>query len=237
MVNQEHTLLIVDDDDDIRITLSDHLRKRGFGVHAAGSAEEARNYLEETSVDLVILDIMMPGEDGLSLCRHLQDTNGPPVILLTALSDDTDKIVGLEIGADDYVSKPFNPRELLARIKAVLRRSGASSDNKSEALPLTFGPWTLDDMQSEITKDTGLVVSLSAGELALLKALLSRAGDVLSRDDLMQLIRGREVYAFERSIDNSIARLRKKIEVDPGSPRIIKTVRGGGYCFVRNPAP
>ncbi len=226
------TILVVDDEDDIRESLCSHLERSGFRTRSAASAVEARTWLTSNKAELVLLDIMMPGEDGLSLCRHLREVDKTPVILLTALTDDMDKIVGLEIGADDYVTKPFNPRELVARIRAVLRRSTDKSASPAKPKPNTFAGWVLDEEQSEITRTDGLVVTLSAGELSILKVFIDHAGDVLSRDDLMQHSRGRDTLAFERTIDNVISRLRKKIEVDASNPRIIKTVRGGGYRLV-----
>lgn len=235
-MSKQPAILVVDDDTEIRDTLCAHLSKMGFAATQAESAAAARNHLKQNSADLVVLDIMMPGEDGLSLCRHLQEVGKTPVILLTALSDDTDKIVGLEVGADDYLTKPFNPRELVARIRAVLRRSGDVAAPIIEKGNRSFANWSLDEQQSELTRDDGVIIVISSGELALLVAFLDHPGDVLSRDDLMQITRGRETLAFERSIDNTIARLRKKIEVDPAAPRIIKTVRGGGYRLVSEAA-
>lgn len=225
-------ILVVDDEADIRESLCEHLQRSGFTAHGADSAAAARTWLETAQTDLVILDIMMPGEDGLSLCRHLREVDKTPVILLTALTDDTDKIVGLEIGADDYVTKPFNPRELVARIRAVLRRAGDTEAPAKEAHSPSFAGWTLNEQQSELTRDDGLVVPLSAGELSILNVFVRNIGETLSRDDLMRMSRGRETLAFERTIDNVISRLRKKIESDPSNPRIIKTVRGGGYRLV-----
>lgn len=229
-------ILVVDDEPDIRETLCAHLGRNGFEAVSAENADNARTLLKSQETDLVVLDIMMPGEDGLSLCRHLRETSNTPVILLTALADDTDRIVGLEIGADDYVTKPFNPRELIARIKAVLRRAGtgnaaANDDSKATIVDglLKFDRWQLDTAQSELRRDDGLIVPVSTGELSLLRVFLTHPGDVLSRDDLMELTRGREALPFERSIDNMISRVRRKIEADPKTPRIIKTVWGGGY--------
>ncbi|MCI4666345.1 MAG: response regulator [Neomegalonema sp.] len=223
-------VLIVDDDAQIREALAESLDKVGFSVVALDSAAAARAYLAENQPDLVILDVMMPGEDGLSLCRWLRETLDLPVILVTALGDETDKIVGLEIGADDYVPKPFNVRELVARIKAVLRRSRSNGAGKRVSA-LRFGRWRLDPAQSELHRDDGLVVPLSSGELSLLRVLLDHPLETLSRDALMAKTRGREALPFERSIDNMISRLRRKIEADPSNPRHIKTVWGGGYRF------
>lgn len=231
------TILVVDDEADIRESLCSHLERSGFQTARAASAVEARTWLTSNRAALVMLDIMMPGEDGLSLCRHLREVDKTPVILLTALTEDTDKIVGLEIGADDYITKPFNPRELVARIRAVLRRIPESDAPPIKPKTNRFSGWTLDEDQSEITRKDGLIVSLSAGELAILKVFVEHAGDVLSRDDLMQHSRGRDTLAFERTIDNVISRLRKKLEIDATNPRIIKTVRGGGYRLISSGEP
>lgn len=231
-MSEQATILVVDDDAEIRESLCAHLQRSGFAAHGEESAAAARLWLKSDRPTLVLLDIMMPGEDGLSLCRHLREVDKTPVILLTALTDDTDKIVGLEIGADDYVTKPFNPRELVARIRAVLRRSQTSDPAPSASASPRFAGWTLNEQQSELTRDDGLVVPLSAGELSILTVFLDHRGETLSRDDLMRLSRGRETLAFERTIDNVISRLRKKVEKDPANPRIIKTVRGGGYRLV-----
>jgi len=232
-VTESSIILVVDDEADIRESLCAHLQRSGFATASAASADEARTWLNDNRAGLVLLDIMMPGEDGLSLCRHLREVDKTAVILLTALADDTDKIVGLEIGADDYVTKPFNPRELVARIRAVTRRVEPSTQMADKS-PQTkqFAGWIFDEEQSEIKRKDGVVVTLSAGEASILKVFVEHAGHVLSRDDLMQHSRGRDTLAFERTIDNVISRLRKKIEVDPSQPRIIKTVRGGGYRLV-----
>ena len=226
------TILVVDDETDIRESLCAHLERSGFKAASAASAADARDWLSSNQAALVLLDIMMPGEDGLSLCRHLREVDKTPVILLTALTEDTDKTVGLEIGADDYVTKPFNPRELVARIRAVLRRSSNPDSTPHKTAKVSFAGWVLNEEQSEITRQDGLVVTLSAGELSILKVFVEHIGEVLSRDDLMRHSRGRDTLAFERTIDNVISRLRKKIETDASNPRIIKTVRGGGYRLV-----
>jgi two-component system OmpR family response regulator len=181
----------------------------------------------------VVLDIMMPGEDGLSLCRHLRATTSLPVILLTAMADDTDRIIGLEMGADDYVTKPFNPRELLARIKAVLRRAGAMPPVETEA-PGTcyrFGPWTFDPGAQVLSGPGGDPIALSTGESLLLGVFVRHPGRVLNRDQLLDLTRGRTAQLFDRAIDNQVSRLRKKVERDARNPEYIKTHWGGGYSF------
>lgn len=228
-------ILVVDDDSEINDSLCTNLERSGFIAESAANAETARARLQSGDIDLIILDIMMPGEDGLSLCRSIRENDGTPVILLTALADDTDRIVGLEMGADDYVTKPFNPRELVARIRAVLRRVNGREDYsvKRKDFP-EFGHWRLNESQSELTRNDGLIVSLSSGELKLLLVLLAHPNEVLSRDDLMRLLQGRETHAYERSIDNTISRLRRKVEIDASSPRLIKTVRGDGYKLVTN---
>lgn len=230
-------ILVVDDDPGIRESLCSHLQKHGFSVAGVGDAEKARGILGERQIDLVVLDVMLPGEDGLSLCRHMRETGNVPVILVTALSGDADRIVGLEIGADDYICKPFNPRELIARIRAVLRRSAGGRNGGLFSEGLAFGRWTLDVAQCEVRRQDGVIVPLSTGELSLLLAFLRRPEEILSRDELMSLTRGREFLPLERTIDNMISRLRRKIEEDPSQPRLIKTVRGGGYRFVGSVSP
>ena len=225
-------ILIVDDHRDIRDLLARFLAKHGFRTAVAESAAAARKTLAAADIDLVVLDIMMPGEDGLSLTRFLREGTEIPVILLTAMGEETDRIVGLEIGADDYLSKPFNPRELLARIKAVLRRSQVPTGRQPRAKgKLGFDRWTLDLSRRELIDDKGVSVPLSSGEFRLLAALVERPGMVLTRDQLLDLTRGRQAQPFDRSIDNQISRLRKKIERDPRTPELIKTAWGDGYSF------
>ncbi|KEI70183.1 response regulator [Endozoicomonas elysicola] len=227
-------ILVVDDHDDIRDLLGRYLDQHGYLVSLADGGEAMRGVLEREAIDLVVLDIMMPGEDGLTLCRYLQEHDGPPVIMLTAMSEEADTIVGLEMGADDYVTKPFSPRELLARIKAVLRRLehvSAKEPAASDHSVLTFKGWSLDVHQHQLTREDGLLVDLSAAEFRLLKVFLEHSRQVLSRDQLMDMTKGREALPFDRSIDNQISRLRKKVEKDPKNPTLIKTVWGGGYMF------
>lgn len=226
-------ILVVDDEDDIREPLAKYLSKNGMRVSSANGGSALRDMLKSTAPDLIVLDVMMPGEDGLSLCRYLRETSNIPVILLTAMAEDTDRIVGLEVGADDYVTKPFNPRELLARIKAVLRRANAMPRVAAPAPSgnLMFANWVLDTQRRELLDTSGISVSLSTAEYRLLSVLLQRPNMVLSRDQLLDLTAGRDAVLFDRSIDNQISRLRKKIEADAKKPKIIQTVWGGGYTL------
>ncbi len=224
-------ILVVDDHQEIRDLLAKFLKRGGLRVSTAESAKAARDALKASAVDLVVLDVMMPGESGLSLCRHLRETEDIPVILLTAMDDETDRIVGLEIGADDYVTKPFNPRELQARIGAVLRRSRSLPKTPETAATarLGFAGHVFDPDRREVTRPDGETVTLSAAEFRLLLALLERPRVVLSRDQLLDLAAGRDARLFDRSIDNRVSRLRRKIEADPRNPVLIQTVWGGGY--------
>jgi len=226
-------ILIVDDSVDIREPLAKYLAKKGLRVSTADGGQEMRRVMKTSAIDLVVLDIMMPGEDGLSLCRMIRETTGLPVILLTAMVEETDRVVGLEIGADDYVTKPFSPRELLARIKAVLRRSRGLPKPAAmqERSRLRFDRWMLDTLRRELVGGDGVAVPLSTTDFRLLTVFLERPRMVLSRDQLLDLTSGRSLEPFERSIDNQVSRLRKKIEADPKNPAIIKTVWGGGYML------
>jgi two-component system OmpR family response regulator len=227
------SLLIVEDEASIREPLVKYFENNQFRVKSAANAAEARTMLAAHSFDLVIADIMMPGEDGLSLCRHIRSTGNLPVILLTARAEELDRILGLEVGADDYVVKPFSPRELLARVKAVIRRANSLPPKQTppETASYAFGDWVLKTGERELVGPDGLSVPLSSGEFALLLALVERPKLVLTRDQLLDLTQGREAGVFDRSIDNQISRLRRKIEDDPKTPRYIKTVWGGGYSF------
>jgi two-component system, OmpR family, response regulator len=225
-------LLLVDDEVSIRVPLAKYLEKQGFRVTDADNASAARSALIAYDIDLVLLDIMMPGEDGLSLCRYVAANEGPPVILLTAKSEETDRIIGLEIGADDYVVKPFSPRELVARVKVVLRRLEAGSRHiRSDGEGFAFSGWTLKTNEQALYDPGGVLVTLSSGEYRMLEALVTRTGQVLNRDQLLDLTRGRESGPFDRAIDNQVSRLRRKIEIDPKDPQHIKTIWGGGYRF------
>lgn len=227
-------LLLVDDERSIREPLATYLQRNGFRITQAADAAQARERLHGYAIDLVILDVMMPGEDGLSLCRHIRETSELPVILLTAMAEETDRIVGLEMGADDYVVKPFSPRELVARIKVVLRRSGRGGGIRQRA-PETgsyaFAGWVLKAGERALVDPDGVSVPLSTGEFNLMLAFATHPHQVLSRDQLLDLAHGREAHAFDRAIDNHISRLRRKIEIDPRSPALIKTVWGGGYTL------
>ncbi|MCC3862168.1 response regulator [Pseudemcibacter aquimaris] len=225
-------ILVIDDHADIRDPLAQYLTKHGLRVSTAAGGVEMDAVLKTASIDLIVLDIMMPGEDGLSICRRIQETTKIPVILLTALTDETDRIVGLELGADDYVSKPFNPRELLARIKSVLRRTQLIPKNDQPTKGIaTFAGWTFDLTKQEVINCDGVSIRLSSGEHTLLSTLIEHAGTVLNRDQLLDLTKGREAQLFDRSIDNQVSRLRQKIEIDPKNPEIITTKWGGGYVF------
>ena len=230
-------ILVVDDDREIRDLLGRYLSREGFRVSTAADGRALRQTLGDRAIDLVILDLMLPGDDGLTLCREIRAASVLPVIMLTAKGDDVDRIVGLEMGADDYLAKPFNPRELLARIKAVLRRAGeagggqAAAHGEPDGRAVTFDGWRLDLEKRELTNPAGVLVTLSTGEYGLLAAFTQRPGRVLSRDQLLDLVRGRDFQPFDRSIDVQVSRLRRKIEDDPREPRRIKTVRGGGYMF------
>ncbi|OZB05424.1 MAG: DNA-binding response regulator [Rhizobiales bacterium 39-66-18] len=226
-MNSAHHIAVVDDHRDIRDLVGKYLTQHGYRISLAENAIALRRLLERNAPDLVVLDVMMPGEDGLSLCRHLRSTTDLPVILLTAMAEETDRIVGLEVGADDYLTKPFNPRELLARIKAVLRRVHSLPPQKGQlaAKVVRFD-------RRELLGPDGIAVALSTAEFRLLCAFLDHPGLVLSRDQLLDLTVGRAADPFDRSIDNQVSRLRKKIEADPKSPALIKTHWGGGYSLV-----
>jgi two-component system, OmpR family, response regulator len=228
-------LLVVDDDREIRDLLSALLTRRGYKVVTARDEHEMRQILESSRVNLIILDLMLPGKDGLTICRELRATKAIPIIILTSRGEPMDRIVGLEMGADDYLPKPFEVRELEARVKAVLRRSKASfspaDPDGSFGARFTFAGWTLDARQRQLFSPQNVLVDLTSGELDLLLVFAERPQRVLSRDQLMDLARGREATVFDRSIDVQVSRLRGKIESDPKAPEMIKTVRSSGYIF------
>ncbi|MFV2091702.1 MAG: response regulator [Hyphomicrobiales bacterium] len=223
-------ILVVDDDREIRDLLGRFLGKHGFRVTAVADGKAMAKALADWKIDLVVLDLMLPGEDGLSLCRNLRAKSAIPIIMLTMIGEETDRIIGLEMGADDYLPKPFNPRELLARMKAVLRRASAVKADGGPNI-LQFAGWNLDLGRRQLQSPHGLLVDLSAGEFDLLAALAEHPQSVLSRDQLLDLTHGRAEAPFDRSIDMQISRLRRKIEANHTQPELIKTVRGGGYVF------
>jgi len=225
-------LMVVDDDREIRDLLARFLERQGFRVTAVRDAREARRQWPLGHFQLVVLDLMLPGEGGLDFARWLRGQSGVPIVMLTAMGEETDRIIGLELGADDYVSKPFNPRELLARIRAVLRRAG-EAQTRAEASPkaLTFGGWRLEPPRRRLLNPEGVEVPLTGGEYDLLFALAERPNRVLTRDMLLDLLRGRQAGPFDRAIDVAISRLRRKLEDDGHHAQIIKTVRGGGYVL------
>lgn len=230
-------ILVVDDDPQIGDLLSDYLRKHDFRVSVAMDGHAMRRVMKQYSVDLVVLDIMMPGVDGITLCRELRESSDIPIIMLSAAGDESDRVTGLEAGADDYLAKPFSPRELLARVKALIRRAtGPVAEKRQRSrlgrLPLLcFGSWALDQNKRVLVDGKGVSISLSSAEYDLLHAFLERPGQTLTRDQLLDITRGRQASAFDRTIDVQVARLRKKLEEDPKQAKIIVTVRGGGYQF------
>ncbi len=231
MSGQTH-ILLVDDEASLREPLAEYLTKQGFRVQQASDASQGRSVMNAFNFDIILLDIMMPGEDGLSFCRHVRENTQIPVIFISAKGEELDRIVGLELGADDYVTKPFSPRELVARIKVVLRRtSGGNGVTPGSGSIYQFSGWTLKTDQRSLIDGEGVTVPLSSGEYQMLLALLSRAGQVLNRDQLLDITQGREAHAFDRAVDNQISRMRRKIEADPKNPEIIKTVWGGGYVL------
>jgi two-component system OmpR family response regulator len=232
MSNGPH-ILIVDDHREIRDLVSRALSKEGFRVSVAADGRAMRKVLADSRIDLILLDLMLPGEDGLSLCRSLRAESPIPIIMLTAKGDEVDRVIGLEMGADDYLPKPFGSRELIARIRAVLRRSHEPPSAQPSKRPkqFHFDRWRLDTGTRELLREDGVTLPLSTGEFDLLIVLVERPQRVLSRDQLLDLARGRTASSLDRSIDTQVSRLRRKLEQDPSDPKIIKTVWGGGYMF------
>ena len=227
-------ILVVDDEAEIRESLRDYLSHHGFTVAVANGGVEMRQRFAERAADLVVLDLNMPGEDGLTLARWLRENSRAGILMLTAMSDPVDRIVGLEMGADDYVAKPFNPRELLARIRTILRRVQGSNADAKAATPdqrIRMGRCWLDLDSAKLIEDGGAEQQLTGMEFELLKAFAQNPNKVLNRDQLLSLAHNRDWDPFDRSIDVRITRIRKKIEPDPGQPQVIKTVRGAGYIF------
>jgi two-component system OmpR family response regulator len=232
-VNEPAHILVVDDDREIRALLAEYLEKNGLRVSAAPDGKEMRRCLSRMHVDLIVLDVMLPGDDGLKLCRELRASSQVPIIMLTARAEDIDRILGLELGADDYLPKPFNPRELLGRIAAVLRRAAHAPRDPmpSNVVGYRFAGWRLDTAERSLTHEDGSTVALSGAEYRLLAVLLAHAGRVLSRVQLMELLRGRDFEPFDRSIDVRVSRLRQLLHDDARTPHIIKTVYGEGYVI------
>ena len=227
-------IVVVDDEEDIRETLREYLELQGFRVTAVPGATEVRELVEADRFDVALLDINMPGEDGLSLARHLREISDVGILMLTAAGDTVDRIVGLEMGADDYMVKPFDLREVLARIKAILRRAGRTAPQADGPGPerVRFGDRVLDLSAHKLYEESGGEIRITAMEFDLLKAFAEHPNRVLNRDQLLEFAHHRSWEPFDRSIDIRIARIRRKIERDPGKPEVIKTVRGAGYIFV-----
>jgi len=232
MTTSDH-VLVVDDDAEIRGLLGEYLQKNGYRVTAVGDGEGMRAALEAGRVDIVVLDLMLPGDDGLTLCRNLRARSEVPVVMLTARGEETDRIVGLEMGADDYLAKPFNPRELLARIKSVLRRTRSLPENlqPEAARKIRFAGWALDLAARNLLSPEGVVVALSGTEYKLLRTFLAHPNRVLNRDQLIDLMLSRDASPFDRSIDVQVSRLRHRLGEGAKEPAIIKTVRGEGYVL------
>jgi two-component system OmpR family response regulator len=224
-------LLVVDDDREIRDLVSRFLVQHGYKVSTAREGREMTAALAGGDVDLVILDVMLPGKSGLDLCREIRAKSDVPILMLTAMGEETDRIVGLEMGADDYLPKPFNSRELLARIRAILRRTDGVGRVAAKARALCFSGWVLDRARRRLTAPDGVAIDLTSGEYELLTVFAEHPQRVLNRDQLLDLARGREAMPFDRSIDVQVSRVRRKIEADPRSPKLIVTVRGDGYMF------
>ena len=226
-------ILIVDDDREIRTLLADYLDSNGYSTVTAADGRAMATALEANKIDLIVLDLNLPGDDGLTLCRNLRAKSAMPVIMLTARSEALDRIIGLEMGADDYLSKPFEPRELLARIRSVLRRAHSPAHNgtNNTVQRLKFGDWTLDITARHLISPQGLVIALSGAEFRMLEIFLEHPNRVLNRDQLLNIMHGRDADPFDRSIDIQISRLRQKLGEDARSPQVIKTVRNGGYVL------
>ena len=230
-------ILVIDDDHGIRELLARYLERQQFRVTAVRDAREARRVWPTMRFQLVVLDLMLPGEGGLDFARWLRSESDIPLVMLTALGDENDRIIGLELGADDYVTKPFNPRELLARLRAVLRRTNQSGEpRETGSKTLAFAGWTLDSARRRLLNPDAIEVPLTGGEYDLLVALLDRANKVVTRDMLLDLLRGRQAGPFDRAIDVAISRLRRKLEDDGRHAQLIKTVRGGGYVLAADVA-
>ena len=226
-------ILVVDDDPGLRDLLDGYLRDSGYEVQTVGDGEAMRGELARTPFDLIVLDLMLPGEDGLTLCRRLRAHSAVPILMLTARGDEFERVLGLEMGADDYLAKPFSPRELLARIRSILRRAGDRGPQATSRIG--FDDWTLDLGAHHLVDPEGVVVVLSTGEFRLLRALAENLNRVLTRDQLIDAIAGREANRLERTVDVLVSRLRKRLRDDAREPRMIRTVRSEGYMLVSRP--
>lgn len=229
---ESRKILVVDDDPELTELLCRYLGEQGYAVRTAADGAQMHAQLAADTPDLLILDIMLPGEDGLTLCRNLRAASRLPILMLTARGDDMDRIVGLEMGADDYLPKPFNPRELLARIRSIMRRSALNEPQTPPARSLHFAGWTLDLAARNLIDADGVVVMLSAGEFRMLHLLADTPGCVFSRDQLTDALAGRDATPFDRTIDVMISRLRRRLEDDARDPQLIRTVRSEGYMLV-----
>lgn len=226
-------ILVVDDDREICELLDEYLSKSGYSVATVSDGRALSTYLQQHGYpDLVLLDVMLPGDDGFTLCQKIRRDSNVPIIMLTAVSDETDQIIGLEIGADDYIAKPFSPRELMARIKALLRRAEFRQPAKESGRCIRFADWSLDTLSQQLVNDDGSQMDLTGSDFILLSLFLQHPGQVLDRDTISDATRGRETLPMERGIDVQISRLRQKLGDNGKSPRIIKTIRGSGYMLI-----
>ncbi|MHA3980184.1 response regulator [Halovulum sp. GXIMD14794] len=231
-------ILIVDDELEIQRLTKRFLGQYDLRVSVAGSGDEALRALQEWNIDLVVLDIMLPGMDGFETCRMIRRTSRVPIIMVTAVRDDADRIMGLELGADDYMTKPFNPRELVARIRAVLRRAAdRAQGGEVSGTRVGFDGWALDLERRELRAPDGSLVTLSSGEFSMLQAFIRNPMTPLRREQLCDMVQGREPGAFDRSVDVQVSRLRRKVEADPNHPALIKTIRNVGYQFCAEVQP
>lgn len=234
-MNQKKQILVVDDDRSIRELLAEYLSKNNFEVLTAHDGDEMDEHLISYKPDTIILDVMLPGDDGFTLCQRIRQSSQVPIIMLTANSDEMDRVLGLEIGADDYIAKPFSPRELLARIKALIRRTNFAKDSaKTEGNKryISFADWTLDTLQHNLIDQNKEIISLTGADFQLLMLFLSNPNSPISRDQISQALHGRDAFANERGIDVHLSRLRQCLGDDAKAPKIIKTVRGAGYVFI-----
>lgn len=236
-MNDTPHVLLVEDHREIRDLVQRVLQREGFRVSLAAEGRAMRKLLADQRIDLILLDLMLPGEDGLSLCRAVRADSPVPIIMLTAKGDEVDRVIGLEMGADDYLAKPFGSRELIARIRAVLRRAPFAVTTARRTLRYRFDRWVLDIERREVLGEDGVAVPLSSGEFDLLVVLVERPGRALSREQLLDLARGRNAAPLDRSIDTQISRLRRKIERDASVPQLIKTIWGSGYLFTPGVEP